>query len=318
MNKKIAAIISVILIAIIGVFSIGMKKENNTAKNEGNKVESVTVTDANGEKVELSKNPKKVVVFDYGVADILKNLGVEIAGLPKDGKLPEILSVYKDDKYANVGSLKETNFEAIEALNPDLIIIGGRQAEDIDSFKEIAPTVYLATDGQDYMNSFSQVMTDLGNLFDKQDEAKKALNEINEKVADLKKTIEEKDLSASVVMANEGGISLFSQASRYGIIYSDLGFKQVDNNIDESTHGQQITFEYFLKHNSDYVFVVDRGAVTGKGESAKALFDNEVMNKTEVAKNGNVVYLDSVVWYTMTGGIESTKVMIDEIADAIK
>ena len=318
MNKKIAAIISVILIAIIGVFSIGMKKENNTAKNEGNKVETVTVTDANGEKVELNKNPKKVVVFDYGVADILKNLGVEIAGLPKDGKLPEILSVYQDDKYANVGSLKETNFEAIEALNPDLIIIGGRQAEDIDSFKEIAPTVYLATDGQNYMNSFSQVVTDLGNLFDKQDEAKKALNEINEKVADLKKTIEEKDLSASVVMANEGGISLFSQASRYGIIYSDLGFKQVDNNIDESTHGQQITFEYFLKHNSDYVFVVDRGAVTGKGESAKALFDNEVMNKTEVAKNGNVVYLDSVVWYTMTGGIESTKVMIDEISDAIK
>ena len=318
MNKKIAAIISVILIAIIGVFSIGMKKENNTAKNEGNKVETVTVTDANGEKVELNKNPKKVVVFDYGVADKLKNLGVEITGLPKDGKLPEILSVYQDDKYANVGSLKETNFEAIEALNPDLIIIGGRQAEDIDSFKEIAPTVYLATDGQNYMNSFSQVVTDLGNLFDKQDEAKKALNEINEKVADLKKTIEEKDLSASVVMANEGGISLFSQASRYGIIYSDLGFKQVDNNIDESTHGQQITFEYFLKHNSDYVFVVDRGAVTGKGESAKALFDNEVMNKTEVAKNGNVVYLDSVVWYTMTGGIESTKVMIDEIADAIK
>ena len=64
MNKKIAAIISVILIAIIGVFSIGMKKENNTAKSEGNKVEAVTVTDANGEKVELSKNPKKVVVFD--------------------------------------------------------------------------------------------------------------------------------------------------------------------------------------------------------------------------------------------------------------
>ena len=49
MNKKIAAIISVILIAIIGVFSIGMKKENNTVKNEGNKVETVTVTDANGE-----------------------------------------------------------------------------------------------------------------------------------------------------------------------------------------------------------------------------------------------------------------------------
>ena len=46
----------------------------------------------------------------------------------------------------------EVSLEEIEALNPDLIIIGGRQAEDIDSFKEIAPTVNLAVDGKDYMN----------------------------------------------------------------------------------------------------------------------------------------------------------------------
>ena len=317
MNKKVAAIISVILVAIIGVFSIGMKREKTTG-TEGESTTTVTVTDANGEKVELSKNPEKVVVFDYGVADILKNLGVEIVGLPKDGKLPEILSVYADDKYANVGSLKETNFEAIEALNPDLIIIGGRQAEDIDSFKEIAPTVYLATNGENYMESFSTVLTDLGNLFDKEDEAKKALNEIEAKVADVKKSVSDKSLSASVVMANEGGISLFSQASRYGMIYSDLGFTQIDNNIEESTHGQQITFEYFLENKSDYLFVVDRGAVTGKGDSAKTLFDNEVMNKTDVAKNDNIIYLNSVIWYTMTGGIESTNQMIDEIANAIK
>ena len=303
MNKKVAGIVSIVLIAIIGVFSIGMKKDkNNGSNNEA--TTTVAVTDANGEKVELSKNPEKIVVFDYGVADILKNLGVDIVGLPKSRTLPEVLSVYADDKYANVGDLKEPDFEAIEALNPDLIIIGGRQADQIDSFKEIAPTVYLAVDGENYMDSFSAVVTDLGNLFDKQEEAKSALSKIETKVADLNKVVSEKGLSASVVMANEGGISLFSQASRYGIIYSDLGFKQLDKNIEESTHGQQITFEYFLENNSDYVFVVDRGAVTGKGEAAQTLFDNEIMNKTDVAKNDNIVYLDSAVWYTMTGGIE--------------
>ena len=317
MNKKVAGIVSIVLIAIIGVFSIGMKKDkNNGSNNEA--TTTVAVTDANGEKVELSKNPEKIVVFDYGVADILKNLGVDIVGLPKSRTLPEVLSVYADDKYANVGDLKEPDFEAIEALNPDLIIIGGRHADQIDSFKEIAPTVYLAVDGENYMDSFSAVVTDLGNLFDKQEEAKSALSKIETKVADLNKVVSEKGLSASVVMANEGGISLFSQASRYGIIYSDLGFKQLDKNIEESTHGQQITFEYFLENNSDYVFVVDRGAVTGKGEAAQTLFDNEIMNKTDVAKNDNIVYLDSAVWYTMTGGIESTNIMIDEIADAIK
>ena len=323
MNKKAAAIVGGILVLGLGVF--GFTKLNSGSQNQQTQQEqsaeqtTVQITDANGEKAELKKNPKRVVVFDYGVADILKNLGVDaVVGLPKNGKMPEILSNYSDDKYTNVGSLKETDFEAVESLNPDLIIIGGRQAEDIDSFKEIAPTVNLAVDGQDYMNSFKTVVTDLGNLFDKQDEAKKAIDEIEAKIAKVNKTVTEKGLTASVVMANEGSISTFSAKSRYGLIYNGLGFAEVDKNIDDSTHGQQVSFEYFLKNKSDYVFVVDRGAVTGKGEAASKLFDNEVMNKTEVAKNGNIVYLNSVIWYTMTGGIESTNQMIDEIADAVK
>ena len=323
MNKKAAAIVGGILVLGLGVF--GFTKLNSGSQNQQTQQEqsaeqtTVQITDANGEKSELKKNPKRVVVFDYGVADILKNLGVDaVVGLPKNGKMPEILSNYSDDKYTNVGSLKETDFEAVESLNPDLIIIGGRQAEDIDSFKEIAPTVNLAVDGQDYMNSFKTVVTDLGNLFDKQDEAKKAIDEIEAKIAKVNKTVAEKGLTASVVMANEGSISVFSAKSRYGLIYNGLGFTEADKNIDDSTHGQQVSFEYFLENKSDYVFVVDRGAVTGKGEAASKLFDNEVMNKTEVAKNGNIVYLNSVIWYTMTGGIESTNQMIDEIADAIK
>ena len=323
MNKKAAAIVGGILVLGLGVF--GFTKLNSGSQNQQTQQEqsaeqtTVQVTDANGEKAELKKNPKRVVVFDYGVADILKNLGVDaVVGLPKNGKMPEILSNYSDDKYTNVGSLKETDFEAVESLNPDLIIIGGRQAEDIDSFKEIAPTVNLAVDGQDYMNSFKTVVTDLGNLFDKQDEAKKAIDEIEAKIAKVNKTVTEKGLTASVVMANEGNISAFSAKSRYGLIYNGLGFTEADKNIDDSTHGQQVSFEYFLENKSDYVFVVDRGAVTGKGEAASKLFDNEVMNKTEVSKNGNIVYLNSVIWYTMTGGIESTNQMIDEIADAVK
>ena len=323
MNKKAAAIVGGILVLGLGVF--GFTKLNSGSQNQQTQQEqsaeqtTVQITDANGEKAELKKNPKRVVVFDYGVADILKNLGVDaVVGLPKNGKMPEILSNYSDDKYTNVGSLKETDFEAVESLNPDLIIIGGRQAEDIDSFKEIAPTVNLAVDGQDYMNSFKTVVTDLGNLFDKQDEAKKAIDEIEAKIAKVNKTVTEKGLTASVVMANEGSISTFSAKSRYGLIYNGLGFTEADKNIDYSTHGQQVSFEYFLENKSDYVFVVDRGAVTGKGEAASKLFDNEVMNKTEVSKNGNIVYLNSVIWYTMTGGIESTNQMIDEIADAVK
>ena len=48
-------------------------------------------------------------------------MGVDVVGLPK-GSLPEYLSKYKEDKYSDLGGLKEPDFEAINELNPDLII----------------------------------------------------------------------------------------------------------------------------------------------------------------------------------------------------
>ena len=60
----------------------------------------------------MKKNPEKVVVFDFGMLDTLDELGVEVAGLPQ-ANVPAYLSKYEDAKYANVGSLKEPDFEAI-------------------------------------------------------------------------------------------------------------------------------------------------------------------------------------------------------------
>lgn len=315
MNKKVAAIIVAVLVVIIGVFSLSMKKDKSADSTANS---TITITDSTGENVEVTKNPQRVVVFDYGVADILKNIGVEIVGLPKSGTLPEILSVYKDDKYANVGDLKTPDFEAIEALNPDLIIISGRQADMVDDFKEIATTVNLAVDGQNYMETFKATLDNIGKIFDKEDAVKDKLDEIEAKIAEINKTVTKKGLTATTVMASEGNISVFSNESRYGMIYNELGFENVDKNIEASNHGQQISFEYFLEHKPDYLFIVDRGAVTGKGDSAKSLFDNEIINNTEVAKNDRMIYLDSVAWYTMTGGIESTMKMLNEIEQAIK
>ncbi len=67
-----------------------------------------------GEAV-VKKNPEKVVVFDFGILDTLDELGIEVAGLPQ-ANIPSYLSKYEDEKYANLGSLKEPDFEAIHAL----------------------------------------------------------------------------------------------------------------------------------------------------------------------------------------------------------
>ena len=312
MNKKVAAIMAALLIIIVGVFTISTKKEKTPEVVESTKV---TVTDANGEEVEVNKNPEKVVVFDYGVADILHNMDVEIVGLAKGTGLPELLSYYDDEKYANVGGLKEPDFEAIKALNPDFIIISGRQADMIEDFQEIAPTINLGTDGTNYLASFKSNVESLGKIFGKEDKVSKLVSDIETKVADLNKTVTEKGISAITVLTNEGNLSVFSGESRFGIIYNELGFTNPDSNIEASTHGQQVSFEYFLEHDAEYIFVVDRGTVTG-GESTS--LDNDIIKNTNAYKNGKIINLSADVWYTIAGGIDSTNTMLDEIANAIK
>ncbi len=124
------ALLSLILMAACG------GEESKAAQGKTMEVEHSLDT------VQVPKNPQKVVVFDFGMLDTLKQLDVDVAGVPKDS-LPSYLSEYDSDEYEHVGGLKEPDFEAIHAMDPDLIIISGRQMNLYEDFKEIAPTILL-------------------------------------------------------------------------------------------------------------------------------------------------------------------------------
>lgn len=313
MNKKAAIIAGVAIVGLLGAFTLGGK--NKTQETEVKGTEIVTVQDENG-TVEVSKNPETVVSFDYGTLDILDNMGLEVAGLPK-GSLPEYLSKYQDEKYVDLGSLKEPDFEAVNELNPDLIIISGRQADMYDKFAEIATTIYLSVDGSEYVTDFSRNLEVLGKIFDKEDFVKENLDNLTAQMDEVKAMVEEKNANALTVMVNEGNISAFSDQSRFGLIYNELGFINKDETIEASSHGQQVTFEYIVEQNPEYLFVIDRGNATGGEGTAKALFDNDLIKSTDAYKNDKIVYLDSAAWYVVAGGLDSTQTMINNVKDGL-
>lgn len=314
MNKKAAIIAGVAIIGLLGVFSLSGK--NNKQETAITSTEVVTIQDANGD-VEVVKNPKTVVTFDYGVLDILDNMGVEVTGLPKVN-LPQYLSKYDNEKYADVGGLKEPDFEAINELNPDLIIINGRQADMYDKFAQIATTVYLSVDGTQYVEDFSHNLDVLGKIFDKEDFVKSELENLTAQMDEVKAIAQEQNANALTVMVSEGNISAFSDESRFGLIYDQLGFTNKDESIEVSDHGQQVTFEYILEQNPEYLFIIDKGSAVGAEGTAKALFDNDLIKSTDAYKNNKIVYLDSAAWYVVAGGLDSTQTMIDNVKDALK
>ena len=93
-----------------------------------------------------------------------------------------------------------------------------------------------------------------------------------------------------IILASEGKVSAYGPNSRFGLIHDVLGYKAVDDKIEVSTHGQNITFEYIVEKNPDVLFVIDRDAAIGNGASAKDSVENDLVKKTDAYKN-NKIYL---------------------------
>lgn len=59
------------------------------------------------ETVDVPKNPKRAIVFDYGAVDVLKVFGVQdrIIGLPKGEKMLRYLNFFQNSKMINTSIL---------------------------------------------------------------------------------------------------------------------------------------------------------------------------------------------------------------------
>jgi len=307
----------------------GNKTAENTGASTGTGSEANAGAEQSSEEIVIKhklgettvkKNPQNVVVFDYGVLDTLDQLGVEVAGVPQEG-VPPYLEKYKDAKYTNVGGLKEADFEKVNAMSPDLIIISGRLSDSYEELSKIAPTIYMAVDTEDYMNSLTENVKTLGEIFGKEAEAEQALTSIEASAQALKDKVTAAGKNALVVLTNEGKLSAYGAGSRFGVIHDVFGFTPADANIEVSTHGQSVSFEYVMETNPDYLFVVDRSAVVaGSGEAApaKQVIENDLVKNTTAYKEGHIVYLDPNYWYLSGGGLESIQEMIKEVDASVK
>lgn len=288
--------------------------QDDSASQEG---EEIVVKHQLGE-TKVKKNPKNVVVFDFGVLDSLDKLGVEVAGVPQ-ANVPPYLKKYGAGDYANVGSLKEPDFEKVSSLGPELIIISARQSDQYEEFSKIAPTIFMGVDTSRYMESFTENMETLGKIFGKEAEVEKELKAINETIEKVKEKASASDKKALIILTTGGKTSAYGPGSRFGLIHDVLGVKPVDKNIKAATHGMSVSFEYIAEKNPDYLFVIDRDqVVSGEGgQPAEQVLNNDLVKGTKAYKDKNIVYLDPNYWYLSGGGLVSLGEMVKEVEAAL-
>lgn len=288
--------------------------ENNTG-GSNTAAASLKIAHPAGE-TEVAVGPAKVVVFEYGILDMLDTLKIEVAGLPQS-QLPASLEKYRTEKYLNTGTLQEPDFEKLAQLDPDLIIIGTRTQAAYEELSKLAPTVLLTIDPKDYLGSMAQNAGTLGKIFGKETEFQQKMAQIADQAPAIKVKLTALNETALILLANDGALSAYGADSRFGLIH-DLGLTPIDEAIADSTHGQNVSFEFVLEKDPDHLFIVDRSKVAGGSNSADQMFDNPLIAKTKASKSGNIHYLDPFNWYIAAGGFSSTNSMLNELDKAIR
>jgi iron complex transport system substrate-binding protein len=277
---------------------------------------TITVEHAQGSTANVPVNPEKVFTFDLGVLDTLDALGVEPAGVP-EAQYPEALSKYSDAKYTKIGSVKEPDFEAVSAGDPDLIIISGRTAGAYEELSKIAPTIDLSIDAANPMESFKTQAQKLGTIFDKS-------AEVEEQLAAVDATVSETKAKAAnagkglIVLTSGGEVTAYGAGSRFGIIHDVLGVPTAADVKVDGSHGEAISFEYIKQANPDILYVINRDSAVGaEASAANPILDNELVQSTNAARNNKVISLDPMGWYVVGYGLNNVKAMVDAVAESV-
>lgn len=277
--------------------------------------EEITIKHVQGEAA-VPVKPAKVISFDLATLDNLDRLGVEAVGLPT-AKLPAYLSKYSADNFTKVGTLFEPDYEAVNAAEPDLIVVGGRSAPKLPELAKIAPTIDLTVNTNNFIGDVKANVETLGRIFDKQDAAKDEITKLDASIAALKEKAAGKG-KGLLIMTSGGKMSAYGPGSRFGMLHNEFGVEAADADLSIGSHGQPISAEYVLEKNPDWLLVIDRDAAVGgkEGSAASQVLDNDLVSQTTAWKKNQVIYLDPLNWYLVGGGLTALHQTIDQLTQA--
>ncbi len=286
---------------------------SNVADNDAVSVKTIEVDTVRGD-VSLPINPAPLVVYDMTLLQDLAALDIAVAGAPSGLPLDNLHSETQPDP-EEVGTVFEPDLEALNAMQPQAILVGSRMAEKYDELANIAPTLDMTIDTANIYESSKQRLHDLGALFGKSAQAAKLQGNIDNLIEQTQAVTQDKG-EGLVVMVNGNKLSVYGDKSRYGFIHTVLDIPMADDQVSDARHGQPISFEYIQKVNPDWLFVLDRSAAIGEDSiGAKAVLDNPLVAQTNAWSKDQVVYL-SPDSYLAFGGYHQWMQDLTTIKDA--
>ena len=238
--------------------------------------------------VAMESGEEVVVATSVAVTEILDALGVKVSGVPKTSyELPK-----STEGAVEIGNPMSPDLEIIKSLNPTIVVSVDTLGSDyMNLFTENnIPSEFVSLESLD---GLKEAITILGKKFDKNDEAKNLLNEIELKESEVKKKAETLENPEILVLFAAPGSTMIATSKSYiGSLVKIVGGKNIveDNSTSFTTYNK----EDLAMLNPEKILVM----VHAMPEETKAALEKEMSTDSawqniKAVKEGNVVYLNS-------------------------
>ncbi len=256
----------------------------------------LTVVDALGRMIEISKKPVRVVSLSPAITEELYALGLGkyVVGVDSFSDYPpEVVKLRNEGKIVDVGGYWQPNFEKIVEIEPDLVVADtGAHIKFREKFSELGLTVVYVKGGA--ASSLEDVLSDIGllaQIFHIEEVAKNISLKIKEQIGSIERELLSKNVSKVKVLILLGPPSWGYWSAGSGTFINYVVKVSGGYNIASKYHGWiKLSAEDILLENPDVIVVSMMGS---PGEAKKVIdeiFSSE-LSQTNAVKKGNVYVL---------------------------
>ncbi|TKD64220.1 ABC transporter substrate-binding protein [Cobetia marina] len=271
---------------------------------------------AQAHEVEGGAHGPSVVSLDWGAADTLDELGLSEHLIGVSHKPAPAYVAHLVEGRADIGGLKEPDVEAIAGLEPDLILVTGRQSGSLEVLKAVAETRDVTLAEGDYFEALSGKVLSLASEYHAEEKAREHLAALESDIATAREGLAE-DLEALVVIHNDGRYILRQEPVVTELL--QIAQPELPDSVEPVSRGKR-TFYPLSPANiaemaPDELYVIDRSAAIGQTP-----MDAEVLRAALADAGGEtigVTVLSPGLWYLSGSGLQSVRAQMNEILEGL-
>lgn len=295
--KRTIAVIMCLTILVLSGCGKSTENETSTASAQG---EKITFTDDLGREVTV-ENPQRVAALLGSFADMWYLAGGTVVASADDAWDDFNLPMPEDA--ANLGQTKELSLEKLFAAEPDFVLASINTRLDMEWQETLEksgiPTAFFdVSDFSDYLRVL-KICTDITGREDLYEKNGLAVQEQIEKIAAKSQARIAKKGVPKVLYLRASASSILAKTSQgnvLGEMLKTLGCRNIAD--DEETLLENISMEYILQEDPDFIFFVQFGDDTEGTEKNIETFikENPAWQELTAVKEGRVYNMEKSLY----------------------